>query len=69
MWPVRVVVPDELAKHPLQVASSDDQQMVETLSACGAYPTLGERVGVRRLDRSPDDAGADRAEYLVEWPG
>jgi len=69
MGTVGVVMGDVDPKDPLEVASADDQQPVQTLSADGLYPTFGVRVGLGRLHRRQQHLGALRAEYIIEAPG
>jgi hypothetical protein len=64
-----VVVPDVAVEDAKEVAAAGDQEMVQALPAHGANPTLGDGVGVRRLDRGADDLGADRAPDVIEGPG
>jgi hypothetical protein len=63
---VPVVVVDEDPKNPLQMPAVPDQRPVEALSAHRADEALGDRVGLRRFDGSPDDLDALGAENLVE---
>jgi len=55
--PLVIVVPHVLVEHSLKMASTPDQHPVQTLLPDGPHPALGERVGVRRLDRGRDDLG------------
>jgi hypothetical protein len=66
MWPVRVVVAAVDAKHVLEMAATEDEDPVEAVGANRAYPTLGESVCVRRLDRRADHLDAFHPEDLVE---
>jgi hypothetical protein len=52
MWSVAVVMVDEHAEHPLEMAAVDDQQPVEALDADRADEALGDRVHERRRLRS-----------------
>ncbi len=69
VWPVRVVVPHVIVQNSLQLAPSDDQQVVEAFAADRADPTFREGVGVRRLDRGQDHGRADRSEDVIEGRG
>jgi hypothetical protein len=51
VWPVLVVVAAVDAEHALELAATEDEDPVEAVGANRAYPTLGEGVCVRRLDR------------------
>src|SRR5215211_4835230 len=52
MWPVLVVVAAVDTEHALEMAATEDEYPVEAVGANRAYPTLGEGVCVRRLDRA-----------------
>jgi hypothetical protein len=39
VWPMRVVVGDVLAQHPLEVHARDDQDAIETLAPDAADPS------------------------------
>jgi hypothetical protein len=67
--PLVVVVPHLLVEDPLEVASAPDQQPVQALLPDGQYPALGDRVGVRRLDRGRDDLNAVGGEDVVKGAG
>jgi hypothetical protein len=56
--PLPVVMLDVGAKHPLELAAREDQELVETLAADRAHPALGERIRVRSSNRCSDDAHA-----------
>lgn len=50
VWPVAVLMLDEDAEHPLEIAAVEDQEPVETLRSDGADKALGNRViGVRTI--------------------
>src|SRR6266542_3693808 len=66
VWPVRVVVGDVLAQHPLEVGARNDQDPIKTLATGAADPALRVRLRPRRRDRRPDDPDPFRAEDLVE---
>ena len=66
MWPVCVVVAAVDAEHVLEMPATEDEYSVEAVGANRAYPTLGEGVCVRRLDRRADHLDAFRPEDLVE---
>ena len=76
MRPVRVVVPDKLAKNPVQMASSDDQQMVETLhhrgpDASGIWLDLrsGFALGHARLSIIDLSSEGNQPMVSVEFQG
>jgi hypothetical protein len=56
----RRVLLDVTVKDGKQPPVAGDQKMVQALPAHGTDPALGDGVGVRRLDRCAEDAGADR---------
>src|SRR6266540_5549116 len=56
---------EELPKGSLQVASAEDQQMIQALPASCSHPSLGERVRLGCPDRRLDDLHAFGAEDLV----
>ncbi|MGO8872928.1 MAG: hypothetical protein ACLQPH_16295 [Acidimicrobiales bacterium] len=64
-----VVVLDLLAEDLLQVAASEDEHSVETLSANRADESLGEGIGPSGTDWCADDPDVLRAEDLVEAVG
>src|SRR6266511_5014357 len=66
VWTMSVVVLDVDPEDLLQVATAEDQQPVEALSADGTDPAL--RVGVRVgcLHRRDEHVGAVGAEHVVE---
>jgi hypothetical protein len=66
VWPMRVVVGDILAQHPLEVRARDDQDPVKTLAPHAADPALRVRLRPRRRDRRADDPDPFRVEDLVE---
>jgi hypothetical protein len=51
VWPVLVVVAAVNPQHVLEMAVAEDEDPVEAVGANGAYPTLGDGVCVRRLNR------------------
>jgi hypothetical protein len=68
VWPVRVVVLDELLKHYREVARSGDQQVIEAFAAQRADPALrdhvfarGARTGVRIMAMSASAKTASKA--------
>jgi hypothetical protein len=65
--PVRVVVLDVAVEDPREMARADDQQMIETLPADGADPTLCEGVRIRCPHRRADHP--DGAPHVVEGSG
>jgi hypothetical protein len=60
---------DELAQHRREVSGSGDQHVVEAFAAQRADPTLGDRVGPRRLDGGAEDADVGAGEDGVEGGG
>jgi len=66
MWPLAVVVLDELDQDALQLPATEDQQVVEALAPDGPYPALRERVRARRSVGQADDLDALAAEDVVE---
>jgi hypothetical protein len=60
---------DVNAQDLFEVATAEDQQVVETLLSDGADEALGVGVRLRRADRCVDDADAFAAEYVVEGSG
>jgi hypothetical protein len=64
-----VVVPHILVEDPLKMAPTPDQHPVQALLPHGSYPPLGERVGVRRLDRRRDGPDAVAGKHVVERAG
>ena len=69
MRSLAVVVLDVDARDVFEVATAEDQQVVETLRSDGAGEALGVGVRLRRADRCVDDADAFAAEYVVEGSG
>src|SRR5215213_592787 len=49
--PLIVVVPQVLVEHPLKMTPTPDQHPIQTLLPHRPHRALGERVGVRRLNR------------------
>ena len=66
---MRVVVLHVVVQHPRNVASADDEQSVQTLSAQAAEPALHDRVRPGRPHRGAEDPDALRAEHLVDGCG
>ena len=66
MWPVRVVVVDVDAQDALEVPAANDQEPIEAVPADRADPAFGERVRLRRPERSADDLNAFALEDGVE---
>jgi len=64
-----VVVSDVFGQNLLEMVSTEDEDPVEALSAHGAHESFGERVCPRGSNGRLDDAGAFRAEHLVETGG
>ncbi len=58
MWPMAVVVVDELTEYDLELAPVEDQHPVETLPADSADKALGEGIGSRSPHWSVDDPDA-----------
>jgi hypothetical protein len=69
MRPLVVVVPHVLVERSLKMAPTPDQHPVQTLLPDRLYPALGDRVGIRRLDRGRNDLGAVGGEDVVEGAG
>jgi hypothetical protein len=67
--PLTVVVPQVLVEHPLKMTPTPDQHPIQTLLPHRPHPALGERVGVRRLNRGLDDLDAVSGEDVVEGAG
>ncbi len=61
-----VVVLGVRAEDALQVASTEDEDVVETLSSNGADPSLGERVRSRRTDGCLHHRESFRSEHFIE---
>lgn len=66
MGPVFVVVQRVDANDTLEVAATDDQEVVEAVAADGADPPLRVGVRVRRPDRRPDHPHTLGTEDLIE---
>jgi hypothetical protein len=69
VWAVLVVVLDVAAQDADKVLAADNQRVVEALPADCSDPSLGDGVGVGRLDRCADDLGTGRTPDIVECPG
>ena len=67
--PVGVEVLDVLAQHDVEVAWSDDQEVVEAFSAQGADEAFRDRVRPRCPDRGADDPHVSTDEDGVERGG
>jgi hypothetical protein len=67
--PLTVVVPQVLVEHPLKMTSTPDEHPIQTLLPHRPHPALGERVGVRRLNRGLDDLDAVSGQDVVEGAG
>ena len=67
--PLTVVVPQVLVEHPLKMTPTPDQHPIQTLLPHRPHPALGERVGIRRLNRGLDDLDAVSGEDVVEGAG
>jgi hypothetical protein len=63
---VPVVVLDVDPEYLLEVAETNDQQLVQALGADRANPALRVGIGVRRLYRRDEHVGAFGAEHAVE---
>ncbi len=63
-WPV--IVDQELLDHRLQVAGTEDKQVVKQLPAGGKNESLRDRVRPGRPVRQPQDSHALGAEDLIE---
>jgi hypothetical protein len=66
VWPVLVVVAAVDVEHLLEVAATENEDLVEAVGADCAHPTLGEGVRVRGLNWRADDLDAIGAEDLIE---
>jgi hypothetical protein len=66
MGPVTVVVRDISAQYGLEMAESEDEDMVEAVAPQRPHKPLRDRVRKRCPDRRADDLGAIGPEYLVE---
>ena len=64
-----VVVPHVLVENTFKVTSTPDQYPVQALLPDGSHPSLGDRVGVRCLDRRLYDLDAIRGKDVVERAG
>jgi hypothetical protein len=67
--PLTVVVPQVLVEHPLKMTPTPEQPPIQTLLPHRPHPALGERVGIRRLNRGLDDLDAVSGEDVVEGAG
>ena len=63
-----VVMGDELAQHPVEMALAPYEHPVQALGSRCPDKTFGERVRLRRPDRCAHDPGAGRPHHLVERP-
>jgi putative transposase len=66
MRPVGVVMLDIYPQDPFKLSATCDQEPIETVTADGSDPALGERVGVWRTKRRADDLDALALEDVVE---
>jgi hypothetical protein len=66
MRPVPVVVIDEHPKDPLKVRLVQDKEPVEALPTGGAHKPLGNRVGLWRAKRCPNDRNSVASEDLIK---
>jgi energy-coupling factor transporter ATP-binding protein EcfA2 len=66
VWPVLVVMAAVDAEDVLEVASAENQDSVEAVSADRAHPAFGVGVRVRGLNGRPDHPDALGAKDLVE---
>ena len=64
-----VVLIDVLGEDRLDVASTEDQEVVQAVFSDGANPAFGKRVRPWGADRRLDGLDADRGEYSVERRG
>ena len=69
MRPVPVVVIDEHPKDPLKVRLVQNKEPVETLPTGGAHKPLGNRVGLWRAKRCPNDRNSVASEDLIKPVG
>jgi len=60
---------DEDPEHPLEMATVEDQERVETLGSDGADEALGDRVRLRRSRWRADDLDPVASEDDVEVAG
>ena len=60
---------DVLGEDRLDVASTEDQEVVQAVFSDGANPAFGKRVRPWGADRRLDGLDADRGEYSVERRG
>ena len=68
MWPVDVVVLDELPKDCLAVPTANDQDPVQMLPADRAHEALGECIDPRRSDLAHRGNTEPRAASVVAMP-
>jgi hypothetical protein len=66
VWPLSVEVVDVDAEDILELAATEDQELIEALPTHAADPVFGERVCVRRPDRCADDGDVFALEDAVE---
>jgi hypothetical protein len=67
--PMPVIVLDEFVDHPAKVTGPDDEQVIQTLSAYRAHPSLRKRIRRRRADRRANDPRAVGLKHRVERVG
>ena len=60
---------DIYPQDPFKLSATCDQEPIETVTADGSDPALGERVGVWRTKRRADDLDALALEDVVEGAG
>jgi hypothetical protein len=66
VWASGVIVIDELLQHTLELAWTEDQQMVQHLAPHRAYPTLGVGIRSRSPEWQEDHFHSLGHEHLVE---
>jgi hypothetical protein len=66
MWSLLEVMRDVGLEHSLEMRATEDQDVVEALTAHGPHEPLRECIRPRRADRGSDDADALGAEDRVE---
>jgi hypothetical protein len=64
-----VVMNEILGQDPLEMAATEDEELVQALSPSGANKAFRDRVGAWGLDRDLDDPGTVSAQDLVEAGG
>ena len=66
MWSLLEVMRDVRLEHPLEMRATEDQDVVEALTAHGPHEPLRECIRPRRADRRSDDADALGPEHRIE---